>query len=243
MTHVSTRHSEVVDDDQHSPSVGTGQQDPESVRAAVRDYVWTVHTTYLDHVRHFPPGELASLPLVAAGHVTVAAAASRQLHLVATTQQLPEPLGREVALTDEHRGTRWTVRFYDPSVLPDLGVLDGPDGPDDERARVRHTLGIVDTVYHLELSAGGGLSAHHAQHSGVALANQHAQRVRDTDRLRSALPRQAELVEELASCARLGLDRAAALLASELTTGRVVPLRGTPAASCLAAVLVDATHR
>ncbi len=91
----------------------------------MRDYVWTVHTTYLDHVRHLPPGELASLPLVAAGHVTVAAAASRELHLVATTQQLPAPVGPEVALTDEHRGTRWTVRFYDPSVLPALGVLSG----------------------------------------------------------------------------------------------------------------------
>lgn len=213
---------------------------PEAIRAAVRDYVWAVHTTYLDHVRHLPPGEVASLPLVGAGHVTVAAAAARGLHLVATTQRLPDPVGPEVSLTDEHRGTRWTVRFFDPSVLPALGVVSGPE---DERTRVRRSLGIVDTVYHLELSTGGGLSGHHAQHSGVALANQHAQLVRDVERLRAALPRRAALVDELATCARLGLDRSAALLAAELTTGRVVPHGGTQAADCLTAVLADATGR
>ncbi|CAN5576854.1 hypothetical protein BH11ACT8_BH11ACT8_03010 [soil metagenome] len=247
MIHVSGAHSVVVDDEREDTSGGTGEESstdpaagPEAVRAAVRDYVWTVHTTYLDHVRHLPPGELASLPLVASGHVTVAAAASRGLHLVATTQRLPAPVGPEVALTDEHRGARWTVRFYDPSVLPALGALSGPE---DERARVRRSLGIVDTVYHLELSTGGGLSGHHAQHSGVALANQHAQVVRDVDRLRATLPRQGDLVDELAACARLGLDRSAALLAAELTCGRVVPHSGTRATACLTAVLRDVAGR
>lgn len=247
MIRVSGPHSGVVTDERESTSRDTGKQGtagpgagPEAVRTAVRDYVWTVHTTYLDHVRHLPPGELASLPLVAARHVTVAAAASRGLHLVATTQELPAPVGPEVALTDEHRGTRWTVRFYDPSVLPALGVLPGRE---DERTQVRRSLGIVDTVYHLELSTGGGLSGHHAQHSGVALANQHAQVVRDVDRLRVALPRQADLVDELAACARLGLDRSAAFLATELTSGRFVPHGGTQAAACLAAVLRDAASR
>lgn len=236
----------MVSDEREDPAPETGEASgpvpagPEAARSAVRDYVEAVHTTYLEHVRHLPPGELASLPLIAAGHVTVAAAASRCLHLVATTQRLPEPLGPEVAVTDEHRGTRWTVRFFDPSVLPALGVLSRPE---DERAQVRRSLGIVDVVYHLQLSAGGGLSGHHAQHSGVALANQHAQLLRDVDRLRNALPRQTDLVDELATCARLGLDRSAALVSAELTSGRFVPHSGTQAASCLRAVLADAIGR
>lgn len=247
MIHVSGEHPETVSDEREDtygstadPSSTDPATGPEAVRAAVRDYVWTVHTTYLDHVRHLPPGELASLPLVAARHVTVAAAASRGLHLVATTQRLPVPVGPEVAMTDEHRGIVWTVRFYDPSVLPALGVLSGPE---DERTQVRRSLGIADTVYHLELAAGGGLSGHHALHSGVALANQHAQLMRDVDRLRAALPRQADLVDELATCARLGLDRSAALLADQLTRGRYVPHGGTLAAVCLRGVLTDALSR
>ena len=62
---------------------------PEVMRQLVRDYVWTVHATYLDHVRHLPPGVRGSLPLLSAGHVTVAAAAARRLHLVAVTTTLP----------------------------------------------------------------------------------------------------------------------------------------------------------
>ena len=240
MIHVSEGHDRTVSDERPDTTADPGPHGPEGIRTAVRDYVWTVHTTYLDHVRHLPPGELTTLPLLTAGHVTVVAAASRGLHLVATTQRLPEPVGPEVSLTDEHRGTRWTVRFYDPSVLPALGVLSGPE---DERAQVRRSLGIVDTVYHLELSAGGGLSAHHAQHSGVALANQHAQLLRDVDLLRSALPRQEGLVDELSTCVRLGLDRSAALLAAELTSGRFVPHSGTKAAACLSGVVADAAGR
>lgn len=219
---------------------------PEAMRDVVRDYVWTVQTTYLDHVRHLPPGERAALPLVAAGHVTVVAAAARRLHLVATADALPAPQGPEVAVTDAHRGTSWTVRFFDPSVLPELGVLgagggdgSGVDAPED----VRRVLGVGDAVYHLTVAAGGGLTAHDAQHSGVALANLHAKGLRDLGRIRHALPRHGRTVDELGVCARLGLHRAAALLAAELTGGRVTPEPGTPAAACVEAVLADVTRR
>lgn len=204
------------------------------MRATVREYVRAVHTTYLDHVRHLPPAERAALPLIAARELTVVAAAGHRLHLVATTDAFPVPHGQEVELADEHGGTKWVVRFYDPSVLPDLGTL-----PEDTPKAVRRALGIGDTVYHLTVAVGGGLSGHHAQHSGVALANQHAKASRDIARIRVALPREAGLVDELAVCARLGLDRAAALLAAELTSGRVVPTAGTSAAASLDAVLED----
>ncbi|WP_109509111.1 hypothetical protein [Nocardioides speluncae] len=207
---------------------------PEAMRDLVRDYVRGVHATYLDHVRHLPPAERGALPLVAAREVTVIAAAARRLHLLATTDSLPALHGPEVEYTDEYHGVTWTVRFYDPSVMPDLGLL-GEDSPAD----VRRVLGVADTVYHLAVAVGGGLSPHHAQHSGVALANQHAKTLRDLERIRRALPQQARAVDELGVCVRNGLDRATALLATDLTSGRVVPDPGTPAASCLNAVLED----
>jgi hypothetical protein len=207
---------------------------PEAMRELVRDYVGALHASYLDQVRHLPPAERGALPLVAARQVTVVAAAARRLHLIATTAVLPPTQGQEVELVDDYLGLVWTLRFYDPSVVPELGLL-----IDDEPEDVRRVLGVADTVYHLAVAVGGGLSGHHAQHSGVALANQHAKVGRDLDRLRRALPRQAGAVDELGICVRIGLDRAAALLAADVTQGRVVPTPGTSAGSSLDAVLAD----
>jgi hypothetical protein len=204
------------------------------MREIVRDYVRAVHGAYLDHVRSLPPAERGALPLLSGGELTVVAAAAHRLHLVATTDRLPPPRGPEVAVPDEHDGTVWTVRFYDPSVLPELGIL-AEDSPD----AVRRVLGIAEAVYHLTVDVGGGLTGHHAQHSGVALANQHTRVARDLEILRRAHPRAVTVVDELGSCARIGLDRAAALLTAELTSGRVTPAAGTPAAACVAAARED----
>jgi hypothetical protein len=208
---------------------------PEEMRGIVRDYVRTVHAAYLDQSRHLPPGDRGRLPLLTAGRLTVIAAAGRDLHLVATTDPLPPPRGQEVELVDEHAGTTWTLRFYDPSVLPQLGVL-GEDTPE----AVRQALGISDVVYHLTVSVGGGLTGHHAQHSGVALANRHASTTRDLARIRRAHPREAALVDELEPCVRLGLHRATALLAREITSGRIDLPWGAPADAAVAALLADA---
>ena len=209
---------------------------PEGMRQLVRDYVWTVHATYLDHVKHLPPGVRATLPLVAADQLTVAAAAARRLHLVAVTTPLPAGAPHEVAITDEHGGTSWTTRFYDPTVLPALGVL-GDDSPAD----VRRVLGVAGTVYHLTVEPGGGLDAHHAQHTGVALANQHARTVRQLERLRVLLPHRTGLVDELGTCAALRLDHAAALLGRELAG--IEPEPGTSAADVLDAVVARVGRR
>ncbi|WP_344687968.1 hypothetical protein [Blastococcus jejuensis] len=208
---------------------------PEEMRGIVQDYVRTVHVAYLGHARHLAPGDQGRLPLVAAGHLTVVAAASRDLHLVATTDRLPPPRGQEVELEDEYDGTTWALRFYDPTVAPQLGVL-----AEDTPEAVRQALGISDVVYHLTVSVGGGLTGHHAQHSGVALANRHSSTARDLARLRAAHPRDEALVGELDSCVRLGLHRAAALLAREITSGRIDLPAGTPADASVAALLLDA---
>jgi hypothetical protein len=223
-------HAGEVSDTNHSAR-------PEAMRDLVRDYVSALHATYLDHVRHLPPAERGALPLVAAREVTVIAAAAQRLHLLATTNSMPALHGPEVEFTDDYQGVAWTVRFYDPSVLPELGLL-ADDSPDD----VRRILGVSDAVYHLAVAVGGGLDAHNAQHSGVALANQHAKTARDLDSIRRALPQQAGMVDELGACVRNGLHRASALLAADLTSGRVAPGPGTPAARCLQAVLDDVSR-
>lgn len=210
----------------------SAERGPETMRRIVQDYVRMLHATYLDHLRHLPPGERAALPLVNAGSITVVAAAARRLHLIAIDGRLPAPTGTEVELADDYGGTRWWLRFYDPSVLPQLG-LPGEDTP----AEVQRILGISAVLYHLTVPPGGGLDGHHAQHSGVALANAHTRVGRDLDRLRTALPHRASAVDEFGVCVRIGLDRAAALLAYELTGGRVTPDEGTPAARCLDAVI------
>lgn len=208
---------------------------PEAMRGIVQDYVRTVHVAYLDHARHLPPGDSGRLPLLAAGRLTVVAAAARDLHLVATTDALPPPTGQEVELVEEHHGTTWTVRFYDPSVLPQLGVL-----AEDTPEAVRQALGISDVIYHLRVSVGGGLTEHHAQHSGIALVNGHSRTARDLARIRQAYAGAGPLVGELEACVRLGLDRATALLAREITSARIDLPVGTPAEACVAALLADA---
>lgn len=159
------------------------------MRDVVRDYVAVLHATYLDQVAPLPALRRAALPLVAAREVTVVAVATRRLHLLATAQ----PMAMTSAMTstrtsattgaiaaeqpsepvEEHLGIRWIVLFYDRSVLPALGDL-----VDDDPADVRRVLGVADTVYHLTVDVGGGLSGHHAQHSGVALAHQHTSELR-----------------------------------------------------------------
>jgi hypothetical protein len=216
----------------------TARTGPEAMRQVVRDYVWTVHATYLDHVRHLPPGERAALPLVAAGEVTVVAAAARRLHLLAVTDALPAPAGPEVEVVDEHLGLRWVLRFFDPSVLPALGLL-----ADDTPEEVRRVLGVSGTLYHLSVEAGGGLDEHHARHTGVALANEHARTIRAVDRLRAAFPRRVSTVDELGVCVRLGLTRAAGLLGADLTDGRVRADPDRSPGDVLDAVLADVTGR
>lgn len=183
---------------------------PEAMRERLADYVHALHRAYLDQASLLAPAERAALPLAGRSEVTVAVAAARDLHLVATTDALPAPQGPEVALTEDYAGVTWTVRFFDVTLLPELGLVG-----DDPHA-VRRVLGVADVVYHLSVSPGGGLGPHHAQHAGVALANQHAAAVRDGQAIRRAFPGRESLVDEFVAAERLGLARAAGLLAREI---------------------------
>ena len=190
---------------------------PEDARAQLREYVRALHRAYLGGARLLAPGDRAALPLLAADRITVVVAASRHLHLIATTDRLPAPRGQEVAEPDEQDGMSWTVRFYDPVVLPELGLIGEQAGADP--AAVRRALGISDVLYHLSVTPGGGLTPHHAQHAGTALVNEHGAAARDGESLRALLPGRAGLVDELIAAERLGLHHSLRLLAGALAGG------------------------
>lgn len=215
-----------------SPEPSTsGHAGPAKMRQMLRDYIVALHGTYLGHTRHQPPGERAALPLRPGMDLTVAVAAAHGLHLVAVVGALPR-VTDEADTLDAVDGLQWTVRFYDPSVIPELGLL-----PEDAPWEVRRVLGIAAPLYHLRVSPGAGLSDHHAQHSGVALSNDHTRRARDLAMLRAALPGREATVQEFSTCVRLGLDRAAELLASELTAGSQPPRPGVDADRTLKALV------
>ena len=190
---------------------------PEAMRAAMRGYVAALHHAYLGAAALLPPGERAALPLMRAGQFTVVIAAARYLHLLATTDPLPRPAGPEVQEDDAEGDLAWSVRFYDPVVLPALALVEEASAP--APGDVRRVIGVTDVIYHLSVSPGGGLAPHHAQHAGTGLANQHAAAVRDADTLRAALRGREALVDEFAAAERLGLHHTVRLLAAALAPG------------------------
>jgi len=187
---------------------------PEEMRERLAAYVYALHHAYLGHLELLAPAERAAMPLAGDRPLTVAVAAARELHLVATHDRLPAPRGPEVEVADECAGVAWSVRFFDPSILPELGLLGGSG--EDATLAVRRVLGVADVVYHLSVSVGGGLTVHHAQHAGVALANQHAAAVRDGQSLRRAFPGREAWVDEFVRADRLDLPLSARLLAREI---------------------------
>ncbi len=195
-----------------TPSGPTG---PVAMRAAMAGFVEALHQAYADQARHLAPGEAARLPLLTAEPLQVLAVAARHLHVIATTDALPPPQGPEVvlegSLDDGPVPLQWTLRFYDPVVLPELGLVDESAGP--RPADVRRVLGITDVVYHVSVAPGGGLSPHHAQHAGTGLANSHSAAARDHESLREAARGREELADEFAVAQHLGLRHAAGLLA------------------------------
>jgi hypothetical protein len=155
------------------------------------------------------------MPLLAAGRITVAAVAARNLHLLATTEELGPLTGPEVAVDADYGGLAWSLRFYDPVVLPDLGLLEERDEPAFEE--VKRALGVGTVIYHVVAQPGAGLSGHHATHVGTGLANGHSAAARDFETIRSRARGREALVDELAGAAIAGLPRAQALLASAIS--------------------------
>lgn len=186
---------------------------PEQMRQLVGDYVRTVHQAYATQAKTQPPAIQARMPLLAAPF-TVVAAAARNLHVIATREALAVPQGQEVEIADTTDGLAWSLRFFDPIVLPTLGIIDESQAPAPDL--VRRALGLSTHIYHLIVQPGSQLTAHHAGHAGSGLANAHVADARDFESIRAAARGREKLVDEMEGAARAGLVRAQALLAREI---------------------------
>lgn len=186
---------------------------PEGMRQAMVDYVRSVHQAYLSQANLQAPAVRGRMNLLA-GPFTVAAVGVQNLHVVATREELGSPRGPEVEVTDELDDLSWKVRFYDPVVLPALGMIDEAKGPASEL--VRRALGVTTHLYHLIVQPGAQLTGHHAGHAGAGLANSHIAMARDFDAIRSRSRGNEGLVDEMEGAALAGLSRAQVLLAREL---------------------------
>ncbi len=189
--------------------------DPLDMRAAVADYVAALHRSYLAQAETFPPAVRGSMPLLrGGGPLTVAAVGARNLHILATRESLGPLRGQEVALPGELAGLSWELRFYDPVVVPSLGLIDEREQP--AYAEVKHALGVNTVVYHVVAQPGSGLTPHHAGHVGSGLASGHSSAARDFETIRSRVRGREGLVDELVGAASAGLPRAQALLATAI---------------------------
>lgn len=185
-------------------------QRPEDMRQAMANYVRTVHRSYLSRATVQPPAMRGRMPLLGE-RFTVAAAGVQNLHVIATREPLPAPTGQEVELEEDLEGMGWTLRFYDPVVLPQLGLIDEGSAPAGDQ--VRRALGISTHLYHLIVQPGAQLTEHHAGHAGSGLANAHLAEAREFESIRNKAPGLEDLVDEMAGASLAGLKRAQALLA------------------------------
>ena len=208
---------------------------PERMRQAMADFVAAVHAAYLAQARLLAPAAQARLPLLQAPRLTVAAAGARNLHVIGTAESFPAPVGQEVEVTGEADGLAWELRFFDPVVLPVLGLVAETDGPAPEE--VRRVLGVGTYLYHLVVEPGSQLTPHHATHAGTGLASAHATAARELETIRAHAPGRQELVDELAGATTAGLVRAQALLARELAPGDPAVAAATDPAAIRAALV------
>ena len=185
------------------------------MREAMAAYVRGIHQAYLDSADLLTPGDRAQLPLLTSDGITVAAVGTRVLHVIATSQPLPAPRGQEVGISDSIGDLTWTLRFFDPVIIPALGLIDESNGPDFQE--VRRQLGLATVLYHLAVPPGASLTPHHAQHAGTGLAHGHASAVRDFDALRGLLPQRTAVIDEIQGAWIAGLPRAQVLLARTLS--------------------------
>jgi hypothetical protein len=188
---------------------------PEDMRQAVAGYVREIHRAYVDQAATFPPAVRGAMPLMTDRRFTVAAVGARNLHILATEENLGPLHGQEVAEEAELGPVSWQLRFFDPVVLPELALIDEPDRP--AFAEVKRALGVTTVIYHFVAQPGAGLSAHQASHVGTGLANGHSVVRRDFDTIRARARGREALVDEMAGASRAGLSHAQALLALRIS--------------------------
>ena len=148
------------------------------------------------------------MPLLAAGAARRGRGRrARNLHVLATRDPLGPVRGQEVELAASDDGLSWTLRFFDPVVLPELALIDESAGPGfrrgPARARRRHR-----GLPLLRFARARGCRAHQAAHVGTGLAGGHSAAARDFETIRSRVRGREDLVDEMAGAAAAGLVRA-----------------------------------
>lgn len=189
------------------------------MRDAMADYVRETHKAYLRAALLQTPAVQGRLPLLSGEPLTIAAIGTRYLHLVATREALGAGPGGEIAWVDGQVGPiSWRLHFFDPVVVPALGLIDEAEGP--AFAAARDAIGIRTYLYHLTLRPPADLDGHHAGHTGAGLAGAHAAEARDFEAIARAVgPDLAPLVAEFEGAAIAHLDRASGLLARVIAPG------------------------
>lgn len=189
------------------------------MRRALAAYVRSAMQAYGDAARLLAPADQARMPLLASDDLTIIVVGTRNLHLLGTTERLPAPAGPEVAVDDAVDSIRWHLRFFDPVIIPGLGLIDESERP--QPGLVRDALGVRTHAFHLIVSPGSGLTSHHAQHAGTGLAHSHAAAVRDYDAIAALAPQRIDLVREMRAAEVAGLPLAQLLLARAILPGLV----------------------
>jgi hypothetical protein len=189
------------------------------MRDAVADYVREAHDAYLRAALLQRPAVQGRLPLLSGEALTVAAIGTRYLHLVATREALGGGPRGEIAFVDGAAGPiSWRLHFFDPVVVPALGLIDESEGP--AFAAARDAIGIRTYLYHLTLKPPADLDPHHAGHTGAGLAGAHVAEARDFEAIGRAVAADlAPLAAEFEGAAIAHLDRASGLIARTLAPG------------------------
>jgi hypothetical protein len=189
------------------------------MRDAVADYVREAHDAYLRAALLQRPAVQGRLPLLSGEALTVAAIGTRYLHLVATREALGGGPRGEIAFVDGATGPiNWRLHFFDPVVVPALGLIDEAEGP--AFAAARDAIGIRTYLYHLTLKPPADLDPHHAGHTGAGLAGAHVAEARDFEAIGRAVAADlAPLAAEFEGAAIAHLDRASGLIARTLAPG------------------------
>ena len=198
------------------------------------EFVAAVHEAYLAQARLLPPAAQARLPLLQAPRLTVAAAGARNLHVIGTAESFPAPVGQEVELTGEADGLAWELRFFDPVVLPVLGLVAEADGPAPDE--VRRVLGVGTYLYHLVVEPGSQLTPTTPPTPAPAWPARHAAAAASWRRS-GPTPPAPGAGRRAGRATTAGLVRAQALLARELVPGDPAVAAATDPAAIRAALV------
>ncbi len=126
---------------------------PEQMRTAVAGYVQETHRAYVDQARMFPPAVRGRMPLLSGGRLTVAAVATRNLHLLAT-HEAARPAARSGGRDHAPAWTGWSGNCASTTRWCCRPSRCWTRRTARRSPRCEHALGVSTVVYHIVASPG-----------------------------------------------------------------------------------------